>query len=137
MRQRVLFLSLVVLALVGVWILQPGAQQQLSPLAMAMPAVETITAGATVSVDGCGTLKRITAAGAVATSTTNTFTAPSAANAGCVMTVCNVGAQTITLDNNANFKSIAGADIVMTADDCTTVASDGTVWRSATGLVAN
>jgi len=137
MRQGVLFLTLVLLALVSVWILQPRAQQQLSSLAMAMPATETIIAAATITADGCGTLKRITAAGAVSTGTTNTFTAPSAANAGCVMSLCNVGAQTITLDNNALFKSIAGADIVLTADDCTTVASDGTVWRSVTGLVAN
>lgn len=102
------------------------------------PAAETITAGAVITANACGGVKMITAAGAVTTSTTNTFTAPAAANTGCVMTVCNVGAtNSITLDNNANFKSLGAADIVLTAEDCTGVFSDGTVWRSISSLVAN
>lgn len=103
-----------------------------------MPATQTIAAGGTVAADACGGYKRISSAGAVATSTTNTFTAPDSTQVGaCSMTVCNVGANNITLDNNVNFKSIAGADIVLTADDCTMVVSDGTVWRSTGPLVAN
>lgn len=103
-----------------------------------MPATQTIGAAGTVVADACGGFKRITAAGAVTTSTTNTFTAPAASNAGCSMAVCNVGAtNSITLDNNANFKSIGGVDIILTAEDCTAVASDGTVWRSTGALVAN
>jgi uncharacterized phosphosugar-binding protein len=104
-----------------------------------MPAAETVTAGATITADACGTLKRITAAGAVTTSTTDTFTAPAAANAGCHMLVCNVGSNTITLDNNAHFKSIGGADIALTADDCTQVVSSGAsgAWYSVGSLVAN
>jgi hypothetical protein len=101
------------------------------------PAAQTIASGDTVAADACLGVKRVTAAGAVTTSTTNTFTAPAAANAGCWMLVCNTGSNTITLDNNSNFKSIGGADIALTADDCTAVVSDGTVWRSAGSLVAN
>jgi hypothetical protein len=102
-----------------------------------MPGVQTLAAGDTVVADACGGMKRITAAGAVATSTVSTFTPPAASNAACRMNVCNVGANTITLDNNAQFKSIGGADIVLTADDCTSVESDGVVWRSTGSLVAN
>jgi len=103
-----------------------------------MPVTQTIAAGGTIAADACGGYKRITAAGAVTTSTTSTFTAPDATQVGaCSMTVCNVGANTITLDNNAQFKSISGADIVLTADDCTMVVSDGTIWRSTGSLVAN
>jgi hypothetical protein len=101
------------------------------------PATETIAAGATVTVNACGGLKRVTAAGAVTTNTTNTFTAPAAANAGCIMTVCNVGANTITLDANLLFKPSGGTDIALGADDCTAVVSDGTIWRSSTPLVLN
>jgi hypothetical protein len=102
-----------------------------------MPAVQTIAAGDTVQADACGGLKRLTSAGAVTTSLTSTFTAPATSNAGCRLQVCNTGANNITLDNNAQFKSIGGADIVLTADDCTVVESDGIVWRSIGSLVAN
>lgn len=101
------------------------------------PATQTVAAGDTVVANACGGIKRVSAAGAVTTSTTDTFSTPAASNAGCAMTVCNVGTNTITLDNNANFKSIGGADIVLTADDCTQVESDGVVWRSTGPLVAN
>lgn len=109
-----------------------------SGMLLPMPATQTLVGGATITADACGGYKRITSAGAVATSLTATFTAPDAAQVGaCQMLVCNVGANTITLDNNVAFKSIAGADIVLTADDCTQVVSDGTVWRSTGSLVAN
>lgn len=101
------------------------------------PAAQTIAAGNTITADACGTIKAVSSAGAVTTSTTDTFTAPSATNSGCQMDLCNVGANNITLDNNANFKSIGGADIVLTPDDCTQVASDGTDWYSTGSLVAN
>jgi hypothetical protein len=115
----------------------PAVQLDVIGVRLIPPATETLTGGATITANACGGLKRLTAAGAVTTSLTATFTAPAPANAGCTMLVCNVGANTITLDTNAAFKSIAGADIVLTADDCTAVASDGTVWRSAGSLVAN
>lgn len=101
------------------------------------PAAQTIAAGNTVSADACGGIKQISAAGAVTTDTTNTFTAPSASNNGCVMRVVNTGANNITLDNNANFKSAGGADVVMTADDVVTVGSNGAVWYQLTALEAN
>lgn len=106
---------------------------------MPIPTSQTIAGGDTVTADACGGVKRISSAGAVTTSTTNTFTAPAASNAGCVMSVCNVGANNITLDNNANFKSPGGADVVMTADDCILVGSTGAsgVWYALTALVAN
>jgi hypothetical protein len=102
-----------------------------------MPATQTLVAGDTIVANACGGMKNISAAGAVTTSTADTFTTPALGNKGCRMTVCNVGANTITLDNNTNFKSIGGADIILTAEDCTQVESDGVVWRSTGSLVAN
>lgn len=103
------------------------------------PTAQTIAAGNTVAADACGSIKIISSAGAVTTDTTNTFTAPAASNKGCLMHVCNGGANNITLDNNANFKSPAGADVVMTPDDCIVVGSTGAsgVWYAMTALVAN
>lgn len=101
------------------------------------PAAQTIAATNTITADACGGMKQITAASAVTTNTTDTFTAPAAANTGCVLFVCNVGAENITLDNNAHFKSAGAADVVMTADDCVTVASNGTTWYQITPLEAN
>lgn len=90
-----------------------------------MPTAQTIAAGNTVAGNACGGIKRITSAGAVSTDTTNTFTAPAAGNANCLMAVCNVGANNITLDANVNFKSNAGVDVLLTADDCVQVGSTG------------
>lgn len=101
------------------------------------PAAQTIAAGNTIQANACGTVKQITAAGAVSTDTTDTFTAPSGANAGCVMTVVNVGAENITLDNNANFKSAGGSDVVMTGNDALIVASNGAAWYQVSALLAN
>lgn len=119
---------------VGIGIDSPSGMLVVNP-----PAAQTIAAGNTVLDDACGTLKLITSAGAVTTDTTNTFTAPAAGNEGCIMHVCNTGANNITLDNNANFKSAGGADVVMTADDCVTVGSTGAsgVWYQLTALEAN
>jgi len=110
------------------------------PFQVSPPAEEIIAAAATITADACGTIKQISTndAGAVTTNTTNTFTAPAAANEGCCMDIINTGgADNITLDNNANFKSIGGADIVMTPDDSTRVCSNGSVWYSVGSLVAN
>lgn len=100
-------------------------------------ATQTIAAAGTVAADACGSFKRISSAGVVTSSTTDTFTTPTAALEGCRMDVCNVGSNNITLDNNTNFKSIGGADIVLTPDDCTAVAFTGGAWRSVGSLVAN
>jgi len=43
-------------------------------------ATQTIAAGGIIAADSCGATKRITAAGAVTTDTTNSLTAPAAAN---------------------------------------------------------
>lgn len=103
------------------------------------PATQTIAATDTITADACGTIKPVDSAGAVTTNTTNTFTAPAAANSGCIMHICNVGAQDITLDNNANFKSAAAGDITLTASDCVTVGSTGAggAWFQLTAVEAN
>ncbi|MFA5898041.1 MAG: hypothetical protein WC829_02890 [Hyphomicrobium sp.] len=107
------------------------------PIIATPPSAQTIAAGNTVTADACGTMKQITAGGAVTTDTTNTFSAPAATNAGCCMDVVNVGAQNITLDNNALFFSPAAGDVVMTANDSIRVCSNGTAWYAVTALVAN
>lgn len=101
------------------------------------PSSQTIAAGNTVSADACGGIKQITAAGAVTTDTTNTFTAPAVSNSGCVMHVCNVGSNTITLDNNANFVSVGAADVTLTASDCVLVGSNGTDWYQLAPVAVN
>lgn len=102
------------------------------------PTTQTIAAGNTVAADSCGGLKAITAAGAVSTDTTNTFTAPAAANTGCLMYVCNTGAtNAITLDKNANFLTLAGADVVLLANSCIAVVSNGTLWKQLTALLTS
>ena len=103
------------------------------------PASQTISAGSIITDNGCGTIKQITSAGAVTTDTTNTFTAPSGGNQGCCMEIINVGANNITLDNNANFVSAGAADVVMTANDAVKVCSTGASgkWYQVTPLEAN
>lgn len=104
-------------------------------------SAQTIAAGNTITANACGSIKEITSAGAVTTDTTNTFTAPSTnattGNQACIMRVVNIGANNITLDNNANFKSAGGADVVMTPDDVVEVFSTGSVWYQSTPLQAN
>lgn len=93
------------------------------------PAAQTLGAGATIAADACGGIKRITATAARTTDTTNTFTAPSALNAGCLMNVTNVSAFTITLDSNALFPVPGGVDMVLQSSGSATVWSDGSLWR--------
>ncbi len=100
-------------------------------------ATQTIAAAGTIAADACGSIKRISSAGVVTSSTTDTMSVPSTSNAMCVMDVCNVGSNNITLDNNSHFKSIGGADIVLTPDDCTRVGQVGGYWASLGSLVAN
>lgn len=108
------------------------------PLVVNYPSTQTIDAGNTVTDDGCGTLKPISSAGAVTTNTTDTFTAPSTANTGCCMYVFNVGANNITLDNNAKFFSAGGANVVLTQFDVVQVCSYGsTAWVQVGPLIAN
>lgn len=101
------------------------------------PSSQTIAEGGTITADGCGTTKRITSADPVTTDTTNTFTAPAAANTGCVMFLVNVGTNTITLDTNALFVSAGAANVAVTANDTLTVVSDGSKWYQTSALLAN
>ncbi|MDI6774020.1 MAG: hypothetical protein QME60_01295 [Verrucomicrobiota bacterium] len=101
-------------------------------------AAQTIAAGATITADACGGIKTINAGGNVTTDTTNTFTAPAAANRGCCMDVTNIDTvDTITLDTNANFNTAAGADVALTPCDVVRVCSDGTDWYQVAAAVAN
>lgn len=99
------------------------------------PAAQTIGAGGTVAADACTGVKRITAAGVVTTSTTNTFTAPAATSTGCAMDVCNVGVNAITLDANVLFLTAGGTDVALGTGDCVRVAGDGTMWRQIAAAV--
>jgi hypothetical protein len=122
----------------GTSVVSPGATLSSIGSVGGVPTGQTIAAGNTVTADGCGGVKRVSSAGAVTTDTTNTFTAPAAANAGCVMRVCNTAANAITLDANANFKTSGGVDVVLTdADDCVPVGSDGVVWRQMGAVMSN
>jgi len=113
-----------------------GSLSQGSFSAMSTPAAaQTIAAAGTIAADSCGTLKRITSADPVTTNTTNTFTAPAAGNTGCIMWVVNVGTNTITLDNNANFKSVSAGDVALGAGNIVGVASDGTYWYQTTAQI--
>ena len=99
------------------------------------PKVEVIASGGTITVNACGSVKPVSAAGAVTTDTTNTFENPGKGNAGCIMAVCNVGSQTITLDDNALFD--AGGNVSLTANSCIMVGSTGSVWYRLSGVVNN
>lgn len=94
-------------------------------LVVAVPNQQAITAGATITADACGTIKPVTSASAVTTNTTNTFTAPAAANNGCTMSVVNVGSNNITLDTNSNFPTWNSGDIVLKPNASIIVASAG------------
>lgn len=96
-----------------------------SRLLVTMPAAETIAAAGTITADACGSIKRITSTAARTTSTTNTFTAPAAANVGCIMDVVNVSTDAITLDYNILFNSAAAADVVLGTSDTVRVGSTG------------
>lgn len=101
------------------------------------PSAETIASGGTITANGCGTIKRITSPSAITTDTTNTFTAPSSANAGCIMFVVNSGTSTITLDNNSLFFSTGAANVALTGNDGVSVGSDGSAWYQLGGVSVN
>lgn len=101
------------------------------------PTTQVIASGGTITADACGTVKNISAAGAVTTSTTNTFDAPNGGNAGCTMVVCNQSANTITLDSNTNFPGVGGANVSLTQLDCIRVLQTGTQWFAGSAAVSN
>jgi hypothetical protein len=104
----------------------------------APPTAQTVTAGSTITADACGTVKMLTAASSVTTSTTDTFTTPSSANAGCVMHVINTHAtNVITLDANTNFKTPSGVNVTLSPNYAVTVVSTGTYWYVMASPSAN
>ncbi len=101
------------------------------------PLTQTIADGDTITANACGTVKNITAAGAVTTNTTDTFSTPSGSNKGCVMYVCNQGTNTITLDSNTNFPGVAAGNVALTQDDCVVVAQTGSRWMQISAVLSN
>ncbi len=99
------------------------------------PSAETIAAGATVTANACGGLKKVTSTAARVTDTTNTFTASSTSYDGCCMDVMNTGTFTITLDQNAKFKTSGGADVSLVAGGIVRVCSNGTNWYQTTAVL--
>lgn len=99
-------------------------------------ATQTIAAGNTITADSCGGTKRISSAGSVTTSTTDTFTA-FAAGFQCEMKVCNVGANNIILDRNGKTFLAAAGDLTLGANTCAEFTFDGVLWRqTAAALTA-
>lgn len=90
-------------------------------------ASQVLGAAGTINVVGaCGGVLQLTVTANRTTNTTNTFTAPSAANAGCRLDVINMGGGTITLDDNSLFD--VAADIVLGTGDSAEVVSTGAAW---------
>lgn len=108
-------------------------------ITLTMPAAETVGAAGTITADACGGIKRITSTAARTTNTTDTFTAPAAGNAGCLMDIINVGGFAITLDYNANFHAAGAADVVLGSSDTVRVGSTGAsgFWYQIGGTGAN
>lgn len=103
------------------------------PIMALAVAAQTIASGDTIFSDGCGTVKQVTASGAVSTSATVTFSTPSVlsdgtANTGCVMTVVNSGANTITLKNNATALTYGGVDVNLPSAGSVMFISNGGTW---------
>lgn len=105
-----------------------GLTNPASMFVVQSPSAESITAGATITANACGTIKKLTSAGNVTTDTTNTFTSPTSGYDGCCMDVYNTGANTITLDQNAKFKTSGGANVSLTSGSFTKVCSNGANW---------
>lgn len=88
---------------------------------------QVLGAGGTIAVTGgCGGVVQVSVTADRTTDTTNTFTAPSAANTGCRVDVINLGGGTITLDDNALFN--VAANIVLSTGDSAEVVSTGAAW---------
>lgn len=78
------------------------------------PSTQTIGAAGTVAADACGGVKKISAASAVTTSTSDTFASTATATKlPCVMRLVNVGQFNITLDSNSNFMTMGDQNLVI------------------------
>lgn len=90
-------------------------------------ASAALGAGGTIAVAGaCGGVLQLTVTADRTTDTTDTFTAPAAANTGCRLDVINMGGGTITLDDNSLFN--VAANIVLGTGDSAEVVSTGAAW---------
>lgn len=118
----------------------PGKIVNNGPIMAIPPAAQTIASGGFILSDGCGGVKQITAGSAVATDATNTFSLPSisttgTANTGCVMTVVNSGANTITLKNNATTLTYGGIDVSLPSAGAVIFVSNGGNWIQSSRVV--
>src|SRR3990167_3034328 len=101
-----------------------------------MVATVTVLSGDIISVAGaCGGILRLTATTNVSTALGDTFTAPAAANAGCIIMIVNSGGSgVITLDDNSNFDTGLGypssGAIMLGTSDSIIIGSLGTRWLS-------
>lgn len=99
-----------------------------------MVATVTVLSQDTISIAGaCGGILRLTATTDVTSGIVNTFTAPAAANAGCIITVINSGGNgQIGLDDNALFDTGVGypsaGEIKLGTSDSIMIGSLGTRW---------
>lgn len=94
------------------------------------PAAQTIGSSGTIEADACGGVKRITAAGAVTTSTAYTIGTlnANAGKEGCVMDLVNSDTMVITLDDNASFVTFGNADIALGTKHSMRVVGMGSYW---------
>lgn len=97
-------------------------------------ATQTIAAGNTITADSCGGTKRISSGGSVTTDTTNSFTFLTLETQ-CQMSVCNVGANTITIDRNARTFLAAAGDLALAANSCASFVFDGGIWRQVSAAL--
>lgn len=93
---------------------------------------QTLAAGATI-IPACGGERDITAAAAVTTDPTNTFSAPSVSTAGfntkgCISQIINGGAQPVVAKNNANFLTYGGVDQYVPSAAVMPIANNGSTW---------
>lgn len=109
-----------------------GAESVTNNLLKVPVATQTVTSNGTISVsNACGGLLRLTFASgnSVTTNTTDTFTAPSPANLGCILYVTNVStAGTIILDNNAHFDAPGSVDVTLGTNDGAIIIQGAVSW---------
>lgn len=107
-----------------------------SSILVPIPATQVVAAGDSIVANACGGVKQISSAGVVSSSTTFPFTAAAAANAGCDMSIVNVGASTITVKAAAlQFFPLNNADVVLGSSSTLTVISNGSFWFQTGGTI--
>jgi len=97
---------------------------------------QTIAEGDVIAANACGTIKIITAGGAVTTNTTHSITNPASAPAGCCMAIYNTGGtHTITLDTNTTLVVGAASNLALASKDLAIFCNDGTNWIQVTAVL--